>query len=315
MADVSSQDGHLHLLCWNVNGLPPTLPNFTLRHGSLRGFFDAHHLDVVCFQVGLIAPAALLQRWPTIEHPHSHAARLDAALPQETKVHADKLSKDLCCVEGYEVGPARGFGGWSAALGTHPCSFDSIPLLQSFWACSSAKRGYSGVATYCSSFWSPLACEIDDLGGIASGGGQAAVHGADLSGEGRLVVTDLGSFVLINVYVPNAGDQAAGRPRLEYKMRFLHALRDRCDALADAGREVLIVGDCNVSYAQNDVHPRIKLDKAYSEAEVRFMLSFTSRYTDVWRSLHPDATDVYTGRWLSSASAASTPFYSLLLFW
>lgn len=29
----------------------PTIPNFRLTHGSLKGFFDSQQADVVCFQV------------------------------------------------------------------------------------------------------------------------------------------------------------------------------------------------------------------------------------------------------------------------
>jgi hypothetical protein len=53
----------------------------------------------------------------------------------------------------------------------------------------------------------------------------------------RVVITDHGAFVLVNVYVPNAGERPA-RSRLDFKVRFLRALKDKCDALAAAGREV-----------------------------------------------------------------------------
>jgi len=47
--------------------------------------------------------------------------------------------------------------------------------VQSFWAFSQTKKGYSGVATFAREAWSPVAVEIDDLG----------VPGSDLNGEGR----------------------------------------------------------------------------------------------------------------------------------
>lgn len=50
----------------------------------------------------------------------------------------------------------------------------------------------------------------------------------DLCNEGRLICTDHGSFVLLNVYVPNAGDHEEGRPRLDYKLRYLEALEQTC---------------------------------------------------------------------------------------
>lgn len=58
----------------------------------------------------------------------------------------------------------------------------------------------------------------------------------------RCVVTDLGAFVLINVYVPNAGDRKAGDgERVAFKVRFLEALKQKADVLRDGGREVYII--------------------------------------------------------------------------
>ncbi len=54
----------------------------------------------------------------------------------------------------------------------------------------------------------------------------------------RCVVTDLGAFVLINVYAPNAGDRKSDNGRIAYKVRFLDALKQKADLLRDGGREV-----------------------------------------------------------------------------
>lgn len=54
---------------------------------------------------------------------------------------------------------------------------------------------------------------------------------------GRVVVSDHGAFVLINVYVPNAGDRPA-RPRLGFKLKFLHALKRTADGFRKQGRQV-----------------------------------------------------------------------------
>lgn len=52
-------------------------------------------------------------------------------------------------------------------------------------------------------------------------------------------MTDHGSFVLLNCYVPNAGaKQEEMSLRGDLKIRFLHALKDRCDSLRAEGREV-----------------------------------------------------------------------------
>lgn len=51
-------------------------------------------------------------------------------------------------------------------------------------------------------------------------------------------MTDHGHFVLINVYVPNAGGKPA-RPRLATKLDFLRLLKAKADALQEEGREVM----------------------------------------------------------------------------
>ena len=38
---------------------------------------------------------------------------------------------------------------------------------------------------------------------------------------GRSVETDHGAFMLLNCYVPNAGGAREGRPRAQFKLRFL----------------------------------------------------------------------------------------------
>jgi exonuclease III len=62
-----------------------------------------------------------------------------------------------------------------------------------------------------------------------------------LSPASRVVITDHSHFVLVNVYVPNAGDRP-DRPRLQYKLRFLEALKHKCDTLVAQGREVRAAG-------------------------------------------------------------------------
>ena len=56
----------------------------------------------------------------------------------------------------------------------------------------------------------------------------------------RIVITDHGSFVLLNVYVPNAGkkENEVISERADLKIRFLHALKEKCDSLREEGRKV-----------------------------------------------------------------------------
>lgn len=87
------------------------------------------------------------------------------------------------------------------------------------------------MTTYVRERFAPTACETDCLGGFD----------ADIDKEGRVVLTDHGAFVLVNVYIPNAGaasGELAAKPRLEFKLKFLKALHAKLEALREAGREV-----------------------------------------------------------------------------
>lgn len=270
---------------------------------------------------------------------------------QEAKISYERLTKEMCMVEGF----------------------------QSFWACSRGKKGYSGVTTYASKKWAPMRCDMDFLIPICPGEerrefheAKAAeksdhlnapeithdaesqqltdskrrfktrnVHGNDTEGqrcelatplsvpsdrmvastshqsqikinklemrvdsdeaawqrEGRVLLTDHDRFVLINVYAPNAGERPE-RPRLRSKLAFLGALQRFCEELIETGREVILVGDFNVSADERDVHPKIGLNATYSEAEqnaLRFFFEHPRlRMVDAWRKLHPNSTGVYT---------------------
>eukprot|EP00884_Botryococcus_braunii_P000520 jgi/Botrbrau1/10469/Bobra.0133s0075.1 len=176
---------------------------------------------------------------------------------QETKLLPSKLTKELACIDGFE----------------------------SFWAMSRNKLGYSGVVTYVRKQWSPVGAEADCLGS-----GDDAIDR-----EGRVVVTDHGAFVLLNVYVPNAGDRKKGDgERVDLKCRFLAALKEKADSFVAAGREVIIVGDLNIAASQMDVHHKYDYSAMYSPEEKALLQDLLRDYHDTWRELHPDVSTTFT---------------------
>ncbi len=65
--------------------------------------------------------------------------------------------------------------------------------------------------------------------------------------------------MLINTYVPNAGDRSSNGERTAFKVRFLAALKEKCDALVAAGRQVL-------QYSATIGHPALLHEiKEYSD--------------------------------------------------
>lgn len=157
------------------------------------------------------------------------------------------------------------------------------------------------MTTYCSTAWAPYECEFDTLDVVASDVSETRTKDVNEGGarEGRFLLCDFGegSFVLVNVYVPNSGGPPE-RPRLAYKLSFLRALLTRIKDIINSGREVLVVGDFNVATKPEDVHPRIGLEKTYSLEERELFDSFIqgpdAPLVDVWRHLHPQQRDTYT---------------------
>ncbi|CAJ1961081.1 unnamed protein product [Cylindrotheca closterium] len=143
---------------------------------------------------------------------------------------------DIVCVQEHKI-PRSQLSSRSEPLG---CS--SIDNYESFWSCctDTKKKGLNGVVTY-----------VKNGVGVKSANSRPLGR-ADLDDQGRCVMTDHGKFVLFNVYVP----ASSGQP-LSYKMKFLNALRREMQRQRNVGKEVILVGDLNISHA--------KLDKFWSD--------------------------------------------------
>ena len=147
-----------------------------------------------------------------------------------------------------------------AALPDHYHSFFSFPI---------NKGGYSGVAVYTNSTKvTPLRAE-EGLAGLLQPRPplsddervslsypkphdielypdeqvDSSFSFDDLESEGRALVVDFGLFVLLNVYCPAETTET----RLPYKMNFHLLLQERVQKLIEQGREVIVLGDINVS--------------------------------------------------------------------
>lgn len=109
----------------------------------------------------------------------------------------------------------------------------------------------------------------------------------------RAALVDLESFVLINVYVPNAGDPPT-RPRLSTKLRFLEKLKIKIQELKEQGKEVLVVGDFNVALTNNDIHASFELNEIYCKEEIHCLQELLIEQVDIWRYLHPHEMNTFT---------------------
>lgn len=165
-----------------------------------------------------------------------HALQADIVCFQETKIQANDLTVDMALIPGYN----------------------------SYFTFPSHKKGYSGVAIYVKDDIGVLKAEkgitgwleSDDIKGhcyrelpedkMIGGypGGVDKKSGAEIDSEGRAIVLDLGSCVLIGLYCPanSTGD------RDNYKKAFLECLDARVRSLVCVhGRKVILLGDLNIA--------------------------------------------------------------------
>lgn len=68
----------------------------------------------------------------------------------------------------------------------------------------------------------------------------------------RLLAVTINNLRVVNVYVPNG--QSVGSDKYEYKLKWLHALRDYLREQLIAYPQLVIVGDFNIAPEDQDVH-------------------------------------------------------------
>ena len=111
--------------------------------------------------------------------------------------------------------------------------------------------------------------------------------------EGRIITLDFGEFYLTQVYTPNAGD---GLKRLEERKVWDEKYAEYLQVL-DKEKPVLATGDYNVAHKEIDLaNPEGNRGSAGFTDEERegFTNLLNKGFTDTFRHIHGDITDVYT---------------------
>ena len=135
----------------------------------------------------------------------------------------DEIGPDILCVQETKASEEQ-----------LPPELKDVPGYRSFFS-SADKKGYSGVGQY-------TKMEPESVKG--SFGVPRFDH------EGRILISDYGYFVLLNIYFPNG---KASRKRLRYKLDFYHAFLDYADALRDRGNKIVVCGDFNTAHKEIDL--------------------------------------------------------------
>ena len=145
------------------------------------------------------------------------------------------------------------------------------PGYRAHWR-AAEKKGYSGVGTY--SRFQPVTVTtgLDDT---------------RFDSEGRVLITEFGPFVFLNIYFPNGG---RGPEWVAHKLAFYRRFLEVARGYRAAGRPVVVAGDFNTAYAEIDLaRPKANVKTSGFMPEERAGLSefFTAGLVDTFRHLHP----------------------------
>lgn len=156
-----------------------------------------------------------------------------------------------------------------------------------FWSSSAEKKGYSGTA---------ILSRIEPLS--VSRGMGIAEH--DM--EGRVLCLEFPACFVVNVYVPNSGNDLK---RLDYRQEWDSSFFSYLKRLEEF-KPVLACGDFNVAHRDIDLarpKPNYNKSAGYMQEEIDGMDRYTSGgLTDTFRHLYPDLAGAYS--WWSYRAGA-----------
>lgn len=151
------------------------------------------------------------------------------------------------------------------------------------------KKGYSGVGIYSKS--------APDR--VAAGFGVA-----EFDTEGRYLRADFGDLSVISLYLPSG---SSGEHRQASKFRFLDVFIPHLKKLRKGGREVVLCGDWNIAHREIDLKNwkgNLKNSGFLPEERAWMTRIFDELgWVDVYRRLHPEATDESYTWWSNRGQA------------
>lgn len=126
----------------------------------------------------------------------------------------------------------------------------------------------------------------------------------EFDAEGRYVQCDFANLSVISVYKPSG---SSGEDRQAAKFRFLELFLPHLIKLRKSGREIVICGDFNIAHKEIDLRnwKSNQKNSGFLPEERAWLTQVFDKvgFVDVYRKLHPEATDeAYT--WWSNRGAA-----------
>ena len=162
--------------------------------------------------------------------------------------------------------------------------YSLVPGYNSFYDLNDSS--YCGVGTIVSDKIAVIGCELGFTGSL---GCYSLVENEfspdeiqEFNLEKRLVITDHGDFILLNVYFP----ALVREERLNFKLRFSKAIQLRVTEFISSNRVVLVVGDVNVCHTQLDCYEQLDF-KTPSRSWINGWIGPGGEMTDTFRFLNP----------------------------
>ncbi len=188
-----------------------------------------------------------------------HHTQPDILGLQETKASPDQLDHDMIAPPGYKT----------------------------YWAESTVKKGYSGVALYSK-------IEPNDV--------QIGLGIQEYDQEGRTIIAEYDDFTFITAYFPNG---SRDHSRIPFKLGYYQAFLDYCNQRVADGRSIIFCGDLNTAHQEIDLaRPKQNVKKTGFLPEEREWITryIDAGYIDIFREMYPDLVGAYN--WWSNRSGA-----------
>jgi exodeoxyribonuclease-3 len=151
------------------------------------------------------------------------------------------------------------------------------------------KKGYSGVGIYSTR---PADFVIEGLGYV------------DIDSEGRYLEAQFGNLSVISLYLPSG---SSGPERQAIKFSVLERFYPHLQSLICSGREVIICGDWNIAHQAIDLKNwrGNQKNSGFLPEERQWFgnMLIDQGWVDVYRQLHPNATDACYTWWSNRGQA------------
>ncbi|CAG8630732.1 13454_t:CDS:2, partial [Dentiscutata heterogama] len=211
---------------------------------------------------------------------------------QETKITLDRLEASMAIIPGYDAyfSFAKGKAAYSGVV-TYVKTSSITPV--------AAEEGITGILNQSPADIKYNNQSLSDTRMRSGISGLTTNELLDLDSEGRCVILDFQMFILFNLYCPHESSSE----RLPFKMNFYKILQARVEALLRAGRQVIILGDMNVTHKEID---HCDPQRSVREYELESFGDHPARkwfdefvapngpMVDLFRKFHPDEKGMYT---------------------